>query len=69
MAGLSEIKEKLSPQLGLVKVVAVFGNFCLTIIVTSDLKVLLLEAGWPTTVGIGNKTKSAPNCYWVRVRV
>ena len=39
-----------------------FGNVCLTIMVTFVHKVLLLEAVWTGTVGIGTKTKSAINC-------
>ena len=39
-----------------------FGNVCLTIMVTFVYKVLLLEAVWTGTVRIGTKTKSAINC-------
>ena len=38
------------------------GNVCLMMMVTFVYKVLLLEAEWTCTVGIGIKTKSAINC-------
>ena len=38
------------------------GNVCLMMMVTFVSKVLLLEAEWTVTIGIGNKTKSAINC-------
>ena len=38
------------------------GNVCLMMMVNFVYKVLLLEAEWTVTIGIGNKTKSAINC-------
>ena len=37
-------------------------NVCLTMMATFVYKVLLSEAKWMGTVGIGTKTKSAINC-------
>ena len=45
------------------------GNVRLTMMETFVYKVLLLDAEWTCTVGIGNKTKSAINCCSAEVGV
>ena len=45
------------------------GNIRLTRMVNFVHKVLLLEAEWMGTVGIGTKTKSAINCCSAEVGV